>query len=222
LAGGANQQGAAGNVAGGEPAGMNAVASAQGGAKGAAGAAAMSGGGSSAGSPATTAGSSTASGGAAAQGTMGSDPPEASGNQMLEVVATASPNIAEDSLGFRQNDQKSGPGDIPIRRTIHIVVRSDRIAILPESQANTPPANGGNVIRLEGQTPENLDKVVTAISEHVSSWGTAGQGLYWRPVILVNVGPDGARRADELATLLRSSGIEFRFAAQVNPRRTTR
>jgi hypothetical protein len=83
LAGGANQQDATGNAASGEPAGMDATTSAQDRPKGAAGAAAMSGGGSSAGSPATTAGSSTASGGAAAQGTMGSDPPEASGNQML-------------------------------------------------------------------------------------------------------------------------------------------
>jgi hypothetical protein len=38
----------------------------------------------------------------------------------------------------------------------------------------------------------------------------AGMGLYWRPVIEMTVAPDGEQRANDLAKMLRNSGIEMK------------
>ena len=67
---------------------------------------------------------------------------------------------------------------------------------------------------LPGRTEEALDEFVSAMWDHMKSWGIAGNGLYWRPVLTVETGPDGARRAAELKALLEGSGIEFRDPTQ--------
>jgi hypothetical protein len=52
------------------------------------------------------------------------------------------------------------------------------------------------------------DDFAAAIENHIQTWGMAGQGLHWRPVIEMVVGPDGQQRADDLVRLLKGSGIE--------------
>jgi len=102
---------------------------------------------------------------------------------------------------------------IPIRRSIQIVVRQDRIAILPERSVTGKPTVGGKEVRLDGRTGAALDEIVKALQDTMREWGMAGQGLYWRPVLVLNVGPDGDRRADELTQLLHNSGLELRRAS---------
>jgi hypothetical protein len=38
----------------------------------------------------------------------------------------------------------------------------------------------------------------------------AGTNLYWRPVIVLSVAPQGERRANDLERLLRNSGLELK------------
>jgi hypothetical protein len=104
------------------------------------------------------------------------------------------------------------PSSVPIRRTIRVVVRGDRLSIQPDS---TRPAENvtGHEISLQGPTLVSLDEFVAAIQERVHEWGIAGNGLYWRPVLELDVGPDGQARADDLARLLRNSGIELKSEA---------
>jgi hypothetical protein len=99
---------------------------------------------------------------------------------------------------------------VPVRRSIQVIVRGDRIAILPESG---DPSTAGREVPLSGPMRKDLDEIVSAVQKHVGGWGMAGQGLYWRPVLVLHVGPDGARRADELTRLLKDSGIELRSSA---------
>jgi hypothetical protein len=68
-------------------------------------------------------------------------------------------------------------------------------------------------VRLAGATAAALDEFVTALQDTMRDWGMAGQGLYWRPVLVLNVGPDGEQRADDLTRMLQNSGLELRRAS---------
>lgn len=97
---------------------------------------------------------------------------------------------------------------VPVRRTIRVAVKNDQLAILPDS--GTADAAAGTVIKMPGDTVEAIDELVKQVRDHIDGWGIAGNGLYWRPVVMLNVGPDGQRRADDLTRLLRNSGLDVR------------
>ena len=98
---------------------------------------------------------------------------------------------------------------VAVRRTIHVTVCRDQLAVLPDSAPATAAASGKQ-IPMRGDTVESLDEFVKQVRDHVDGWGMAGNGLYWRPVIALSVGPDGERRAADLARLLKNSGLEIR------------
>jgi hypothetical protein len=99
------------------------------------------------------------------------------------------------------------PRSIPVRRTIRVTVDKDRLAILPDSG---PETIGLKSIPLRGDTVESVDEFVKQVRDHIDGWGIAGTNLYWRPVVVLNVGPDGQQRASDLARLLKNSGLEIR------------
>ena len=101
------------------------------------------------------------------------------------------------------------PGSVSIRRTIRVAVRGDSLAVLPEQGVNEVAA-AGREVPLVGPTALARDEFATAIESHIQEWGMAGQGLHWRPVIEMVVGPDGQHRADDLVRLLKGSGIEVK------------
>ena len=90
-----------------------------------------------------------------------------------------------------------------------MTVRNDKLTILPDA-ARMSAATAVKVVPLPGDTVESLDEFVKQVREQIDSWGMAGNGLFWRPVILLNVGPDGQQRANDLARLLKNSGLEIR------------
>jgi len=96
---------------------------------------------------------------------------------------------------------------VAVSRPVQVVVRADRLAILPEGSAS-----GGTVIPLGPRTEDSIRAFVAALRDHVSSWGIAGRGLYWKPVLRMHVGPNAYRRADDLRRLLQDSGVSFRDA----------
>lgn len=104
------------------------------------------------------------------------------------------------------------PGSVPIRRTIHVEVRGDQLAILPEHGANDE-AGVGRKIPLAGPTYVAGEDISDALEKHIKAWGMAGEGLYWRPVIEVSVSADGQGRAKDLSRMLKNSGIEMKAAA---------
>ena len=97
-----------------------------------------------------------------------------------------------------------------VRRTIRVVVRQDQLVVLTRRPASAPNATSGKVVPLKGDTVQSLDEFVKQVHEQIDGWGIAGNGLYWRPVIVLTVGPDGQRRASDLARLLKNSGLELR------------
>ena len=52
-----------------------------------------------------------------------------------------------------------------------------------------------------------LPRLVSGVWERMESWGIAGRGMYWRPLLQVDVAPGAERRFVELAALLEGSGM---------------
>jgi hypothetical protein len=109
---------------------------------------------------------------------------------------------------FRQKN----PRDVPISRSISLVVRNDHIAVLSDEARLRRRQLASKTIKLEGDTALSIDELVRIVHEQVDGWGMAGEGLYWRPVLTMHVGPDGQRRAEDLVRLLTDSGLEIRPA----------
>jgi hypothetical protein len=94
-------------------------------------------------------------------------------------------------------------GSVPITRQVRVQCYADHLMIL-----NDPGIPGGQAIPLPGRTRDGIDPLVSGVWDQVGSWGIAGRGMHWRPVIDVQVMPDGERRFHELKKLMDSSGLE--------------
>lgn len=137
------------------------------------------------------------------------------------VVEIAPQTVSRDLAEARGDNwalERKGAAAVPVRRSIQVIVRDDRFAILPEQAASRDASDAGREIPLSGPTSKHVDDIVAAVQQHVRGWGIAGRGLYWRPVLVVHVGPDGTNRAQELTRLLRNSGIELRSNTATAPR----
>jgi hypothetical protein len=156
-----------------------------------------------------------------ANGGVGPAPGSAAGlptmapSQVHEIQAPITSQDLAQSRGSNWAVANRGRS-VPVRRSVRVIVREDRIAILPDSPEDDQTA-GGREISLNGPMLEHVDEIVTAIQKHVNEWGIAGHGLYWRPVLVLHVGPDAQPRAQELARLLKDSGIELRTSTATEP-----
>jgi hypothetical protein len=98
---------------------------------------------------------------------------------------------------------------VPVRRTIRVVVRHDHLAILTDDAPLLANPAAGKTIPLQGDTVQSLDAFVAEVRKLIDDWGIAGENLYWRPVLVLSVAPDGQQRAADLARLLKNSGLEL-------------
>ena len=144
---------------------------------------------------------------------MGSPPPDGGASSSAPRGSAAAQRFGEvpaDTRGkdwaLKQKPQKSSP----IRRTIRVEVRENQLAILPDEAPNGAQPVAGKIVPLQGDTVQSLDEFVKQVRDQIEGWGIAGNGLYWRPVVILKVAPDGTRRAGDLARLLRNSGLELR------------
>ena len=68
-------------------------------------------------------------------------------------------------------------------------------------------SRGGQAIPLGAQTQLSIARFVSAVSDRIGSWGMAGNGMYWRPVLEVSVAPGAEPRFRDLQVLLEDSGL---------------
>jgi hypothetical protein len=94
-------------------------------------------------------------------------------------------------------------GSVPVTRPIRVDCHQDRLVIVPETGLA-----GGKVISLGPETQDSVDDFVSAVWELIESWGIAGRGMYWRPVLGVRVAPGAEPRFADLRNLLDGSGLE--------------
>jgi len=160
---------------------------------------------SSAGSPAAANSAKTSAGQASASGSAASGSSAAAGRGSAAGGQAAS--IA-DSRGRNWAVQSGGPSAVAIRRPIQVVVRPDQLALLPSRHAIDGVAATGKVISLNQSQQEISSEFVTALRRRVEEWGLAGNDLYWRPILKLNVGPGAEQTAHQVLRLLRDSGVE--------------
>lgn len=91
-------------------------------------------------------------------------------------------------------------GSIGVQREVRIDCYDDRLILMPEQR----------VIPLDRHTADIVDELVTILWEKVNKWGVAGDGMHWKPLLNFHVAPSGTRRYQELAELLRGSGMDVR------------
>lgn len=94
----------------------------------------------------------------------------------------------------------------PLTRPIKVVCDADHLTVLPEGRAR----RGYKVIELNDQTDDGVRDLVESVWDRVETWGAAGQGMYWRPELLMEVEPGGEQRYAELKALLSDSGLDVR------------
>lgn len=143
---------------------------------------------------------------------VGGDNPEAQFDQMARAAADDDKRPSHPPKNTRGKDwaiRNGGPGMIPIRRSIQIAIRADAVAILPDASSNDPSA-AGKEFPIAGVPDGAYEDLLSAIDRRIQSWGMAGQGLYWRPVVEMKVDSNAERRYNELARLLRYSGADVR------------
>ena len=90
----------------------------------------------------------------------------------------------------------------PITRAISIQCLPDRLILFPD-----PGYGDRKEIPLGPRTGEAMDKFIRAIWEQMDSWGMAGAGMYWHPLLQVYVAPGGEGRLADLNVLLKGSGL---------------
>ena len=134
------------------------------------------------------------------------------GSTSLSLTRPSSEGMAGRRGGsaFGGGDQKA---QIPVRRAIRVVVRQNRLSVLPDRYEMSGAGwigSGGRDVKLQGATRLAIDELVAGLREHVEQWGIAGHGLYWRPVLALKIAPGGQARARDLVRLLENSGIEIR------------
>lgn len=115
--------------------------------------------------------------------------------------------MAPESRGKDWALKQKPPKSVPVRRTVRVTVEKNQVAIMSDSGPTTAPEK---VIPMPGDTVESVDEFVKHVRDHIDGWGIAGTNLYWRPVIVLNVGPDGQQRAADLTRLLKNSGLEIK------------
>jgi hypothetical protein len=96
----------------------------------------------------------------------------------------------------------TGRGSVSITRSIRVECYGDHLVVVSE---RGPDFN--RVIPLGPRTSRAVDPLVSAVWEQMESWGIAGRGTFWRPVLQVYVAPGADRRYADLSNLLDGSGL---------------
>jgi hypothetical protein len=98
---------------------------------------------------------------------------------------------------------------VPITRPVRIECRPDKIVLRSEKNPSQTKE-----IPLSARTEDSVEDLVSAVWQRVDTWGEAGRGMYWRPVLSVDVAPGAAGRYADLQTLLADSGLEVKQTAK--------
>ncbi len=96
-------------------------------------------------------------------------------------------------------------GSFGITRPIRVDCHPDRLEVVSASgQAR------GQVVALGDRTEDTVDTFISAVWDHMESWGIAGRGMYWQPVLNVRVAAGAEARFADLKTLLDRSGLRVK------------
>ena len=108
----------------------------------------------------------------------------------------------------------------PVTRPIKIVCDADHLTMLPEGRTR----RGYKVIEFGQSDEENARELAASVWDRIDTWGEAGQGMYWRPELIMEVEPGAEERFNALKNLMADSGLDVhgrpRSAAAIRYLRT--
>ena len=95
---------------------------------------------------------------------------------------------------------------VGLTRPIRIRCEADRLTILPERRRDTP----AEAVVFGSRTEDAVEDLVSGVWEHMERWGIAGKGMYWKPILQMEVAAGGEERYRDLEQLLDNSGLVVR------------
>lgn len=141
-------------------------------------------------------------------------PQQVVGNQI--PVNDTSPNSAASAEVSRPLAEQRGRNwglpahersAIPVTRPIRVDCFPDRLVLVPEKGLD-----GIRVFYFAPSPHKAVEGLVKAIGDYVETWGIAGRGMYWRPVLSVHVAEGAQTQFQILRLLLKDSGLEIEQA----------
>jgi hypothetical protein len=96
---------------------------------------------------------------------------------------------------------------MPVTRAIHVECHAGFLYLAPEPGS----LRAGKIISLDDSTSASLPELLSAVSTRIESWGLAGVGMHWHPVLEVQVAEGGANRFEDLQSLFDGTDVEVRL-----------
>jgi hypothetical protein len=129
-------------------------------------------------------------------------------NMQYGQQQTASSSMA-DSRGKNWSLPEEARHAVPISRPVRLECRADKLILRSEQNPSQTKE-----IPLTERTEDSVEDLVASVWQRVETWGSAGRGMFWRPVLSVEVAPGADGRYADLQTLLADSGLEVKPAAK--------
>lgn len=97
-------------------------------------------------------------------------------------------------------------GAIGVVRPVLATCTDSQVILHPEKQTGETQA----AIPFDISGTAATQQLVAALQQRMRGWGIAGTGMYWRPLLEMEVTLDGEQRFAQLSALLHGSGLEIR------------
>jgi hypothetical protein len=130
----------------------------------------------------------------------------------MSTSASSDRSIA-DSRGTNWAVDTPRQKSVAIRRPISVVVRQNKMVLMPTGAVKRGLEATGQEISLDQPIHDISDSFTNAVQERIEEWGIAGSGMYWRPVLELHVEPDATMTAARIVHLLKDSGVEVQLPA---------
>jgi hypothetical protein len=136
----------------------------------------------------------------------------------LEARDRQAVESAAKSRGSNWANQAATLRATPVTRPIRVIVGRDQLQLMPD--------DGGSFVEptavsFHQPTDKVLDDLAAAVRQQIDAWGLAGQSMYWRPTLVLQVAPGADRHAIGLHDLLRDSGLDVHFQETATAARPT-
>jgi hypothetical protein len=118
---------------------------------------------------------------------------------------------AATSRGSNWANQAASRRASAISRPIRVVVKPEQINVMPTNQGGSGPVGEPTAITFHQPTEKVLDQLAATVKERMNEWGLAGNNMYWRPTLVLQVAPGAEQHAIRLNDLLKDSGIDVKF-----------
>jgi hypothetical protein len=114
---------------------------------------------------------------------------------------------AADARGANWANAEASRRAAAVTRPIKVTVGAQQLAVGGAIES----AGDSSVVPFNQPVDDVLDQLAAAIQEQIADWGIAGDGMYWRPTLVVAVESGAQRQAERLAELLEDSGVDVRL-----------